>query len=98
MSKKIIVKKNLIIFRDPSKDWTPIRRRLIEEHGPAINISYVMRKRLGFSTRYHTVWHSSGKKEGEYELKWPEEQIHLDFFNESAQSWFQLKYLNLGNT
>jgi hypothetical protein len=24
-----------------------------------------------------------------------EDQVHLDFYNESTQSWFQLKYLNL---
>jgi hypothetical protein len=24
-----------------------------------------------------------------------QEQIHVDFYNQSAQSWFQLKYLNL---
>jgi hypothetical protein len=26
-----------------------------------------------------------------------EDQVHLDFYSDSAQSWFQLKYLNLGN-
>ena len=95
MSAKIVVKKNLVIFRDPAKDWTPIRRRLIAEYGQSIVLTYAMRERLGFSTRYHTHWISSGKVEGEYELKYPEEQMHLDFYNEAAQSWFQLKYLNL---
>ena len=95
MSAKIVVKKNLIVFRDPAKDWTPIRRRLINEYGQSIVLTYAMRERLGFSSRYHTAWISSGKVEGEYELKYPEEQIHLDFYNEAAQSWFQLRYLNL---
>ena len=95
MSAKIVVKKNLVIFRDPAKDWTPIRRRLIAEYGQSIVLTYAMRERLGFSTRYHTHWITSGKEEGEYEFKYPEEQIHLDFYNEAAQSWFQLRYLNL---
>lgn len=95
MSAKIVVKKNLIIFRDPEKDWMPIRRRLVAEYGQSIVLTYAMRERLGFSSRYHTEWISGGKREGEYELKYPEEQIHLDFYNEAAQTWFQLRYLNL---
>jgi hypothetical protein len=95
MSPSITVKKNLIIFHSPTLDWMPIRKRLIKEYGQSIVLTWVMRERLGFSSRYHTAWISSGKREGEYELKYPEEQIHLDFFSESAQSWFQLKYLNL---
>ena len=95
MSARIVVKKNLIVFRDPEKDWTPIRKRLIKEYGQSIVLTYAMRERLGFSTRYHTHWITSGKVEGEYEFKYPEEQIHLDFYNEAAQTWFQLRYLNL---
>ena len=95
MSARIVVKKNLIIFRNPEKDWTPIRKRLIAEYGQSIVLTWAMRERLGFSSRYHTEWISSSKREGEYELKYPEEQIHLDFYNEAAQSWFQLRYLNL---
>ena len=94
MSSRITIKKNLIIFHSPV-DWMPIRKRLREEYGQSINISYARRERLGFSWRSHTTWISSGKTEGEYELKYPEMQIHLDFFSDSVQSWFQLKYLNL---
>ena len=90
MSARIVVKKNLIIFRDPAKDWTPIRKRLIKEYGQSIVLMYAMRERLGFSTRYHTEWIPTSLGN-----KYPEEQIHLDFYNESAQSWFQLRYLNL---
>ena len=95
MSAKIVVKKNLIIFCNPAKDWTPIRKRLVQEYGQSIVLTYAMRERLGFSSRFHAEWISGGKREGEYELKYPEEQIHLDFYNEAAQSWFQLRYLNL---
>ena len=85
---KITVKKNLIIFHNPEKDWTPIRKRLVEEYGTSVVITYAMRERLGFSSRYHTAWLSDNKS-GHY----PEEQIHLDFYSESALTWFQLKYL-----
>lgn len=95
MSAKIVVKKNLIIFRDPEKDWTPIRKRLIKEYGQSIVLTYAMRERLGFSTRFHTAWLSGGKGDNELEWKYPEEQIHLDFYNDAAQTWFQLRYLNL---
>jgi len=95
MSAKIVVKKNLIIFRDPEKDWMPIRRRLVAEYGQSIVLTYAMRERLGFSTRYHTAWLTSGTGDNELEWKYPEEQIHLDFYNEAAQSWFQLRYLNV---
>ena len=93
MSSRITVKKNLIVFHNKD-DWTPIRKRLVKEYGQSIVLTYAMRERLGFSSRYHTEWISSGKREGKYELKYPEEQIHLDFYNEAAQSWFQLRYLN----
>jgi hypothetical protein len=95
MSAKIVVKKNLIIFREPEKDWMPIRKRLVAEYGQSIVLTWAMRERLGFSSRFHTAWISDGKGDFELEYKYPEEQIHLDFFSESAQSWFQLKYLNL---
>ena len=90
MSAKIVVKKNLIIFRDPAKDWTPIRKRLIAEYGQSIVLTWAMRERLGFSSRYHTEWIPTS-----LDNKYPEEQIHLDFYNEAAQTWFQLRYLNL---
>lgn len=85
----ITVKKNLIIFHRPDRDWTPIRRRLVEEYGKSIVLGWAMRERLGFRSRYHTAWLT-----GTDGSRYPEEQIHLDFYNESAQSWFQLKYLN----
>ena len=94
MSSRITVKKNLIVFHNKD-DWSAIRERILKEHGLRMTISFVMRRDLGFTVRNHTAWISSGKREGEYELKYPEEQVHLDFSSEPAQSWFQLRYLNL---
>ena len=86
---KITVKKNLIIFHNPEKDWTPIRKRLVEEYGQSIVLTWAMRERLGFSSRYHTAWISGNNGDNKY----CQEQIHLDFYSESALTWFQLKYL-----
>ena len=94
MSSRITVKKNLIVFHNKG-DWSAIRQRILKEHGLRMTISFVMRRDLGFTVRNHTAWISSGKIQGESELKYLEEQVHLDFFSESAQSWFQLRYLNL---
>jgi hypothetical protein len=94
MSSRITVKKNLIIFHDPLSDWSPIRKRLVEEYGQSIVLTYAMRERLGFSSRFHTEWISGQGGDPNQARKYPEEQIHLDFYNKAAQTWFQLKYLN----
>jgi hypothetical protein len=92
MSSLITVKKNLIVFHNKD-DWSAIRELILKEHGLRMTISFVMRRDLGFTVRNHTAWISSGKRKGEYELKYPEDQVHLDFYGEGSQSWFQLKYL-----
>ena len=95
----IIVKINLIIFKDPER-WLTIRDRLIEEYGQArIIISWRLRQEFGFSVREHRGLEPHSKDfldllgdEWKHRYHY-QEQIHLDFFNNAAQSWFQLKYL-----
>ena len=90
---KIIVKRNLIIFKQgPDEYWDNIWEKILSEYGPTIAISWVLKRELGFTTRRHTHWinfFADGAKVGGYY----QDQIHLDFYNESALSWFQLKYL-----
>ena len=93
MSSRITVKKNLIVFHYPG-DWSAIYTRILKDFGMGMAVRTRLRRELGFTYRNHTAWISSGKTEGEYELKYPEEQVHVDFYTESAQSWFQLRYLN----
>jgi len=93
MSSKVIVKKNLVIFKN-SNDWDVIWKRIRAEYGPTINVSFVMKRELGFTIRRHTEWIPFDKS-GDRVRHYAEEQVHLDFFNESAHSWFQLKYMNL---
>ncbi len=97
--KDVEVKKNLIIFKNPDR-WLQIRDRMIEEYGKTnIIISWRLRKEFGFTIREHRglAQHSSKdleQLEGDWQWKYYyQDQIHLDFFNDSSQSWFQLKYL-----
>ncbi len=92
MSSKVIVKKNLVIFKNKS-EWDPIWKRIRAEHGPTINVSFVLKRELGFTIRYHTEWIPFDKS-GDRVRHYAEEQVHLDFYNESTQSWFLLRYLN----
>lgn len=92
------VKQNLIIFHK-LHEWEDVRRRLVAEYGVSIMISWKMKRNLGFTIRYHKglAPHSIDNELIIDDPKWQyhyEQQVHLDFFNESTQSWFQLKYLN----
>jgi hypothetical protein len=100
---KVIVKKNLIIFRRPH-EWEQINQLIIKEYGPKIAISWIKRKELGFTVRRHkglVKWHDDEDYQqdeewlpDEFKNRWHyEEQIHLDFYNEAALSFFVLKYL-----
>ena len=90
---KIKIKHNLVIFHN-TDDWDRIKEKIKQDFGVAtVAISWRLKRELGFTVRYHQVpvsfdtvdsFFSSGR------------EVHLDFFNESAHSWFVLKYLNLG--
>lgn len=92
MKPKIIVKRNLVIFRNPTQ-WDEIWRKILNEYGPKIAISYVLKRELGFTIRRHTEWIPFDIT-GDRMRHYAEEQVHLDFYNESTQSWFLLRYLN----
>ena len=92
MSSKVIVKKNLVIFKNPN-EWDSIWKRIRAEHGPSIALSFVMKRELGFTVRRHTEWVPFDRS-GDRVRYYAEEQVHLDFYNESTQSWFLLRYLN----
>jgi len=104
---KILIKKNLIIFRKPY-DWYEMAGRLRSEYGPSIMlISSKCKRELGFTVRHHkglVKWSDDPDYfddetwlEKEFKNRYHyEDQIHLDFYNESQMSWFVLKYLNTG--
>lgn len=94
---KVTVKKNLIIFHNPG-EWSDIYTKILEQYGMGMAVRPRLKRELGFVYRQHqglipNEYQSMGMPNMHYE-----QQVHLDFFSEAAQSWFQLKYLNLGST
>jgi hypothetical protein len=89
---KVKVKHNLIIFEEPWQ-WMELKERLIKEYGVAtLAISFRCRRELGFSIRDHKALRpAGGDAKGKFYYAM---EVHLDFFNEAAHSWFVLKYLN----
>ena len=101
MSYRVTTKKNLIIFHNP-EEWTQVLDRLAEDFGQTIRMRHIMRRELGFTARDHQGLESNRKRGGVLDTyAWNtapagyhyEQQVHLDFYIESAQSWFILKYL-----
>lgn len=91
---KITVKKNLIIFHKPG-EWSDIYAQILKQYGIGMALRPRLKRELGFTYRYH-----KGLVPNETQVKGGpnmhyEDQVHLDFYDETAQSWFQLKYLNL---
>ena len=90
---KVTVKKNLIIFHNLG-EWSDIYAMILRDFGMGMALRTRLRKEMGFTYRYHLglVANEHPYKDGpnmHYE-----QQVHVDFFSEAAQSWFQLKYLN----
>lgn len=91
--RKITVKPGLIIFHEPG-EWSDIYARILKEFGMGMAIRPRLRRELGFTYRYH---------QGLVRVEYPrpdgpnmryQNQVHLDFFTDSAQSWFILRYCN----
>jgi hypothetical protein len=95
MTQGVVIKRNLIIF-DNEELWEPIRQKILAEYGPSHMISWVMKRELGFTVRYHQNWITIDKNYDGEDItprRASQNQVHLDFFNDATQSWFQLKYL-----
>ena len=95
MTQGIVIKRNLIIFNKEDL-WEPIKQKILAEYGPSHMIRWVMRRELGFTVRLHQNWQTVNKNHvgDDITVRWYfQNQVHLDFFNDAAQSWFQLKYL-----
>lgn len=95
MTQGVVIKRNLIIF-DNEDLWDPIKQKIQAEYGNHLMISWVMKRELGFTVRYHQHWTTINKNflgEDIVPRGYMQNQVHLDFFNDATQSWFQLKYL-----
>lgn len=97
---RVTIKHGLIIFHRPH-EWSEIQQQLTADFGPSIAISFVCKRELGFTVRRHKglVPHPQAEWEIMKSQGWDhryhyEDQVHLDFYSESAKTWFVLKYLN----
>jgi hypothetical protein len=70
------------------REWNKIRKQLKEEYAwkpSVLLIREAMKRELGFTSRYHQVYN---------EQTGYIEHVCLDFYTDSSESWFRLKYLN----
>ena len=89
---RIKIKHNTIIF-EREREWRYIKDKIRQDFGLTILvISWRLKQKLGFTVRYHKelIPQIEDKTKMYYQ-----NQVHLDFYTESAQSWFMLKYINL---
>ena len=94
---KITIKKNLIVFHQPG-DWSAIYSLILRDFGMGMAVRTRLRRELGFTYRHHRGLEVNQHPREGGPIYHYEDQVHLDFYSEAAQSWFQLKYLNLGST
>ena len=89
---KIQIKHNLIIFEEPY-EWFTIRDKIKQDFGETIfAISWRLKRELGFTVRHHRGLVPWFEDAGRFSYQ---DQIHLDFYDESVMSWFVLKYINV---
>lgn len=70
-----------------AKEWKDIRNRIKKDYAwkpSVLIIREVMKRELGFTTRYHQYW---------TEQTGYMETIYLDFFDDNLETLFRLKYL-----
>lgn len=75
----------MIILTEP--EWRNIRKQLKQEYEwkpSVLMIREVMKRELGFTTRYHTIWSQQ---------RGTEERVCLDFYDDVKETWFRMKYL-----
>jgi len=67
------------------QEWNIIRQRIDSDYGIVVAmVSWKLKETLGFTVRHHTGY-SVWKKQYE-------DDIRLDFVNQDALTFFQLKY------
>ena len=91
---KVTIKRNLIVFHRPG-EWSDIYSKILEQYGMGMAVRPRLKRELGFTYRYHQGLVPVDRPQKDRPNMHYEDQVHLDFYSEQAQSWFQLKYLNL---
>lgn len=75
--------------------WQDIMLTLTQEYKDEPSVLLIrdkMRRVLGFTQRYHKEWVEKGKREDGRAYGHYQEYTVLDFYSESAQSWFLIKF------
>lgn len=84
------------------REFEELHQQLMDEYGRAtMLVSWRLKRELGFTIRHHKglaehdkdLWEIM-KSEGFHNRYHYEMQVHLDFYSESAMTFFVLKYLN----
>lgn len=90
MSSKVTIKKNLIILH--KDQWFYIYKKIMNEFGKGMAVRTRLRRELGFSYRYHQELVNLAPPPECW--TYYEQQVHLAFYSEQAQTWFILRYIN----
>jgi len=79
----------------PHRVWQDIMLVLTQEYinePSVLLIRSKMKRVLGFTQRYHKQWVETGKRENGQAYGFYQEYTVLDFYTESARSWFLIKF------
>ena len=79
----------------PHGVWQDIMLVLTQEYLDEPSVLLIrdkMRRVLGFTQRFHKEWVETGKRENGQSYGFYQEYTVLDFYNESAHSWFLIKF------
>jgi hypothetical protein len=89
------IKKTNGMITMPHRVWQDIMLVLTQEYLNEPSVLLIrgkMRRVLGFTQRYHKEWVETGKRENGQAYGFYQEYTVLDFYNESARSWFLIKF------
>jgi len=83
------------MIKMPHSTWQDIMLILTQEYRDEPSVLLIrdkMRRVLGFTQRYHKEWVEKGTREDGRNYGYYREYTVLDFYNESAKSWFLIKF------
>jgi hypothetical protein len=67
--------------------WLVLENALKQEYPPSFMlIRSVQRRELGFVVRRDLKWEKNARG------SWPAHLVHLDFYDQSLETWFRLKW------
>ena len=81
------------------REWDQIFQQIKSDYADS-PATYLIRGRmrdvLGFTVREHQDWQYRSEEIPGRDYDWRDErsQIHIDFYNESARTYFIMKYMN----